>query len=220
MNCKLILVLVSYLNVASAAHEGYHVRLLTGNAMQYMIPFIAQQRVDAYRGYPYLYEGNLSEGYELLEWHAQVPYATFAIAFHEDVPVGCALGIPFTLYGPHFMGSVELFKSHGIDPDCFYYITDIIILEEHRGKSLATRLTECVETYSMSVGFGYVCFTSESHEHHPLKPEGYKELDALWAHLGYHKTNLVTYAAWNTIQVEGPSRVQDHPLPYWIKKVG
>lgn len=196
---------------------GYHIRLLMGDAIQEIIPFVITQRIDQYREYPYLYEGSIEEETESLRIFAQLPQSAVAVAYHEDKPVGFITGTPLIGYGHHFEGSIQAFENDGKNPKDYYYFADVLILPEHQGKSLATRLFEIFEAHCRNLGFPYISFVSESHAEHPLKPADYKEVDLIWQHFGYQKTNIVIYISWNTIQSNDPSQDQAHELPYWIK---
>lgn len=202
-----------------AANSTYNLRLLTGKAIQEIIPFLVAQRIEMYREYPYLYEGSRTVEEECLQQFAQLPSSAVAIAYLDDEPVGFIIGASLADYDQHFIGSIEAFKSNGKNPNEYYYFADVLILPAHKGKSLATRLFALFEEYCANLGFLYACFVSESHVEHPLKPIDYNEVDLIWQHYGYQKSNIKIYFSWNTIQPDGPAQEQLHELPYWIKKL-
>jgi GNAT superfamily N-acetyltransferase len=201
------------------ADAAYEIRLLTGDVIREMLPFVATQRIGMYHTYPYLYEGSLAFELSDLDEFSRLPQSAIAVAYFDGEPVGFIVGAPLAGYDQHFMGSIEAFENDGKDPKDYYYFADVLILPAHQGKSLATQLFKAFEAYCKNIGFSYACFVSEYYAEHPLKPSDYREVDLIWQHYGYQKSNIKIYVSWNTIQPVGPARQQLHELPYWIKKL-
>lgn len=200
--------------------SSYTMQLLEGRAMAPVAGFIAQQRIEQFREYPYLYEGNLEEGLDIFEQLMNVPYSVAVVLYCNDEPVGYAAGMPLNFYLEYdLMESKEILAQRGVDSADYYYIADVIILPNHRGQSLVTHLFNELEMYAWDNGFEYMSLVCESYKRHPLKPVGYKELDGLWQVLGYEYAGFDIQGNWNTLQPIGAPVFQDHPLPYWVKKL-
>lgn len=208
----------------STMPENYKIETLTQSEIQSVLPFMTEEGPKGYRSYPYLYESNEKEVLEYLQWLAQLPLTAVAMAYHNDAPVGFALGTPLTDYAlnmfPHnYEESMEAFRKQDKDPNKFYYITDIIVLPEHESDWLNGALFEELEEYGRMHGFEFICFSALSYEQHPLKPDDYCEPDALWQSLGYIKSSLTVRFSWKTLQSTGSAIDQEHELPYWIKEL-
>lgn len=213
---KIFLISVLYISATSALPNGYSIELFAQDMAPY-IPFIAEQRINAYRAYPYLYEGKMDEEVTYLEWFCKLKHSAVAIAFYNDEPVGFITATALSAFDEHFKASAEVFKSAGLSPDAFYYFSDAIVLQEHRNKSLITEMAKMLEEHADILGYTASCFVYESHESHPLKPLNYQELNNLFKKNGYSKTDLEISYQWSTRQVDGSNKIQYHPLNYWIK---
>jgi len=196
----------------------YTIKVLTPEQMKPLLPFVANLRVNIFRNYPYLYDGNIAEEMENLEKYAQHNNSALAIAYCNETPVGFLCGSDLMHYSVHFENSIEdLFKSGNLHAKNYYYCADIIILPEHRGKYLAPQLFDAIENYAQQKGYTASCFITEHHENHPLKPHDHKSLVPLWNNLNYQKSALITYATWQTYQLDGTIKSEQHPLIFWLK---
>lgn len=204
-------------DLCAMQENSYHITIVQGDAIAELIPFIAEQRLAIFKEYPYLYQGNYEGEYMYLAWFASLPHSAVAVAYQNSQPIGFFTGTAFADFAPHFQGSFELFENAGLDPAIYYYLSEAIVLPEYRNKSLCRHMTQALEQYARARGFSAGCFTCEQHEHHPLKPAGYKELGPLFAKLGYRKTELTIFFAWDTIQLDGSIKAASHPLTYWVR---
>ncbi|HEV2601172.1 MAG TPA: hypothetical protein VGT41_02640 [Candidatus Babeliales bacterium] len=215
-----------FLMAATALHAAQEVeqadyvfKLLTGQNLQTITSFMAQQRVEAFREYPYLYEGTVAEDTEYVQWLVGLQHSAVAASYLDGEPVGFVSGIAFVDNEQEFKGSCALFEENGLDPKDFYYVPEAIVAAAHRNKSLFTRLHSLLEEHVKSLGYKASCLVLESHEQHPLKPVDYKGPDEAFIKTGYSKTRMLTSCAWPTIQPDGPAKNQVHPLTYWIKNL-
>ena len=203
------------LNIVCMDHNTLN--LLKGEQIKQEIEFVTQQRIRAFREYPYLYEGNLDEERSYLQWLASIPNAALAIAYSQSKPVGFITGIPVKDFEHHFKGSIRALENAGWPPQDYYYFAEAVVTPEHRGRGIATKLYALIEQYAHSLGYTHGCFVTESHEHHPLKPSGYKELNNRFKTAGYSKIAAAIKFNWQTIQSNGSPQDQEHELQYWIK---
>ncbi len=213
----LLLCVSLYAHARDVVADAYTACLLTGDDMQNKLEFLAQQRIKHYHGYPYLYDGNMQEELEYLNFVASSLHSVLCLIYKGDDIVGFAMGASFTQFASHFKGSIELFQAANRNPHDYYYIADDIILPGHEGHLLTERMFEKLEQYARNLGFAYTCIVHEQHDVHPLKPKNYCDID--WRKLGYAKTESAIHFTWNTLQADGSTCKQEHKLPYWIKKL-
>jgi len=216
---KIFLTLALFTFITNTLNKDhYNIKIFTKEDVKPFLPFIAQLRINIFRDYPYLYEGNLKEEMDDLEHCSQLIDNALAIAFHQDTPVGFLYGIPLIEFSSHFENPViDLFKEKELTPETCYYFADIIILPEHRGNNLSKKLFNALETYAQERGYHSASFITESHESHPLKPLNYKQLEPLWYSLQYKKTGLTSYGSWQTHQPDGSVIRQRHSADIWFK---
>ncbi len=220
MNSKFLLCLFFSIPLcAMKQSDNYNLELLTGKDLESILPFVAQQRIELFREYPYLYEGNLTEEMNYLEWFAKLPHTAMAVAYHDKQPVGFVSGTSFKDFDTHFKGSCDVFLKADLKPEEYYYITEGIVVPEHRGNALALKLSALIEGYAKKIGFTKGCFVDESHDKHPLKPANYYSLETAFKKAGYIKSPLSIKFNWVTRQVAGQARDQEHELYYWMKNI-
>lgn len=216
----LIFTLLTTTTILAKAPNPYTIKVLTHKELEPLLPFVAQLRVDIFKNYPYLYDGDIQEEMDDLQKYAQDDNSALAIAYRNDTPIGFLGGSDLTAYSWHFENSVpDMFKNAGLNPQEYYYFTDVIILPEHRGNGLSPQLFKALEKYAQNKGSNGSCFITEHHENHPLKPDNHKSLVPLWNGLNYKKSTLITYASWPTHQADGTIKQERHPLVFWFKNL-
>lgn len=215
---KLAISVLILSGMIQALPEGYSIELFVKDIAPYL-PFVAEQRIAVYREYPYLYDGKMDEEIAYLEWFSKLKHSAIVIAFYNNEPVGFITGTSLAAFDFYYAGSVNLFNNAGLSYDTYYYFSDAIVLPEHRNKLLVTQMAQMLEEHADILGYTATCFVSESYESHPLKPEGYKELDGLFKKNGYSKTDMIITYNWPTLQIDGTDKMQIHPMNYWIKNL-
>lgn len=208
----------------SSMQENYKIETLTGQEIERVLPFIAVEGPKGYRSYPYLYESDEKNVLEYLKWLATLPQTAVAIAYHDNAPVGFAMGTALTDYAQsmfpqNYEETMNAFKRQSRDPNKYYYITAVITLSEHESESLNRKLYAPLEAYGRMNGFEFICFAALSFDTHLFKPDDYQEPDGLWERQGYIKSNLTVRFSWKTLQPTGPAIDQVHELAYWIKQL-
>jgi ribosomal protein S18 acetylase RimI-like enzyme len=197
----------------------YHYKVLVDSQLkQEEKDFIAQSRINFYRGYPYLYEGNMEEERDYVKWFFSSPKSAVAFAYDGEKIIGFITGTPLVYFDEHFKGSADSFKKAELIPEDYYYLTDVIILPEYRGNGIAKKLCRMLEEYAKQLEFRAGCFVNERHEKHPLKPAEYTDLDDIFIRSGCIKLPISVIHNWKTIMVDGNNQDQDHTLVYWHKK--
>lgn len=215
---KIFLISLFSIGSLAALPDGYSIELFVKDIAPYL-PFVAEQRINAYREYPYLYAGKMEEEIAYLEWFSQLKHSAIVIAFYNDEPVGFITGTALTAFDQHYKGSIDLFKNAGLAFDSYYYLSDAIVVPEHRNKSLISSMAQLMEEHADILGYTSVCFVCESHESHPLKPVNHKSLDSLFKRNGYSKTGMVVTYHWQTRNVDGSIKEQNHAMNYWVKNL-
>lgn len=216
MNKYLLILCLSALSTMAFSND-YQIKLLVGDQVEEIRPFLAQLRLAQFHEYPYLYEGTLEGEYAYSKEMMSYKHCAVVVAYVQDKPVGIITGSSLVNFCDIFCAADE-FKAANLDPKGFYYFAEAIVIPEYRGKKLFMQLFSQFEAWVVAQGYTHGCFVSEAYDNHPLKPHDYKELDPLWRLLGYEKTNITVTYGWSTIQPDGSSRMQDHVMPYWIKR--
>ncbi len=83
--------------MSATEDKSYTVRLLTGQEIISVLPFIAQQRIAAFREYPYLYLGTMETESPYLVLYSGWKDTAVALAYLDDKPVGLLTGMPYKI---------------------------------------------------------------------------------------------------------------------------
>lgn len=197
----------------------YTITIITGSQLRDYIPFMAQQRLEYFQGYPYLYKGSGELEQEYLEWFCSLPLSVAAIAYENETPVGFLTGVALSDFDAHFKESIKHFEAAGLNPYAYYYMAECIVLPEHRGKRLSQKLLQALELHAYQQGYHAYCFATEIHTTHPLEPSNYDHMHDYCYQLGYHPSEITITFDWPTIQRDGTIVQQDHLLTYWLKSL-
>jgi len=68
------------------------------------LTFLAQERLNQFREYPYLYDGTIEGENDYVAWYQTLPNTAIAIAYYNYEPIGVVTGAPFVEFGQHFEG--------------------------------------------------------------------------------------------------------------------
>jgi GNAT superfamily N-acetyltransferase len=199
---------------AAIDNRPYSVKVLTGDKLKEMMPFVTTQRVLAFSSYPYLFVGNFAQEMKDFKLFTESKDSAIAVAYHGEMPVGLLTGCALPEYWPN---KASDFKKVSVDPESCYYIPEIIVLPEYRGKKLSPKLVNALESYAKNLGYKKISLITESHKKHLLKPDDYKPLDSFWNHMQYRKTPLKLCSEWRTYQPDGSVKQQKHTCNFWTK---
>lgn len=182
------------------------------------IDLIAQWRIEYFREFPYLYQGNLDYERKYLRHYALDPKATVIVARHQNEILAAVTGIPLSSETSIIADLKHLHKDVSLDE--YYYLGEIIIPPRFRRIGLMRSLCEKQELIVKEWGFSKMCLlTVDREKDHPLAPANYKSSDDKFAHLGYHKTNMTIELHWSTIQADDSVKDKENPLVMWVKSL-
>lgn len=176
---------------------------------------VARLRIEVFRAYPYLYEGQMEYEREYLRSYLNAPDAAIVIARDEDKIVGASTCIPLE----NEPESVQKpFLEKGLDVRKIYYYGESVLLPEYRRKGIGVGFFEHRERKARSLQrFQWVCFCGvERPQDHPLRPADYIPLNHFWRRRGFQETDMVCYMSWKDLTEEQES---PKPLRFWMKEL-
>lgn len=190
------------------------IEIRSGRAIAPYIDDLARLRIQVFRDFPYLYDGEMEYEAAYVATYANSPDSLFVLAIDGDAVVGTSTGIPMR-------DETEAFKApfiaQGYDPDGIFYFGESVLLPAYRGSGLGVRFFEEREAYARKNGeFASCCFCAvERAKDHPLRPKDYQPLDAFWNKRGFvHKPELRTVYSWRDI---GDTCETNKPMSFWVK---
>lgn len=188
---------------------------LTGDALVAALPELARLRIDVFRDFPYLYDGDQAYEESYLATYRDSPRAIVVGAFDGDRLVGAATGTPLTDHADDFAAA---FDDTGIDPSRVFYCAESVLRPEFRGRGIGHRFFDRREAHAIFNGFETCCFCAVVRpEDHPARPDDYSPLDPFWRGRGYVPLEgAVARYSWKDV---GQGAETEKPLQVWIKRL-
>ena len=189
------------------------VETLAGAAVEPAIADLARLRIQVFRDFPYLYDGDLDYERKYLRKFARLPESTVVVARDGDAVVGASTALPMTNAGAEIMAP---FRDHGLDPAHYYYFGESVLLPAYRGQGIGVAFFTEREARARALGFRHATFCAvDRPADHPRRPKGYVPLDAFWTHRGYaRRPDLVATFDWKEI---GEAEESPKTLTFWVK---
>lgn len=184
-------------------------------ALQY-IDAIASLRINIFREFPYLYDGDYEYEKKYLNKFLNTVESMICIAFEGDHVIGAITGLPLK-FEDEGVRKPWLVTEYPIDE--MYYFSEVLLLPEHRGKGLGAELFNVAEDWVQSLN-KYQIFTLATvvrEDAHAQKPVEYKSLDGFWQKRGYIKTdNMTCHMMWKDL---GETEETTKKLLFWCKQL-
>ena len=189
------------------------IRPLTGPALAAALPAVAALRIEVFRAWPYLYDGDLAYEERYLQSYRDSPRAILVGAFEGERLVGASTGTPLADHAEDF---AKAFAGTGLDLDTIFYCAESVLLPEWRGRGAGHAFFDLREAHARSLGFTGCCFCAvQRPDDHPARPESYRPLDPFWRGRGYRPMEGVVAAFhWKDL---GDAHETPKPLQFWMK---
>ncbi len=188
---------------------------LTGAAAEAALDRLARLRIEVFRTWPYLYDGD--EAYEraYLQRFRDSRDAVLVGAFDGDTLVGASTGAPLEQHAGDFAAA---FDGQGVALEDVFYCAESVLLPRYRGHGIGHRFFDAREAHARALGRTYAAFCGVVRSaDHPLKDPGYRPLDPFWRKRGYAPLEgAVAHFRWK--DMDQPDET-DHALQFWMRKL-
>ena len=189
-------------------------KCLSGAALKQYIPELASLRIEVFRDFPYLYDGDTEYEAKYLQTYIQCPESVIVLAFDGDKVVGASTGIPLKFETDEVKAP---FLKAGLDINKIFYCGESVLISQYRGKGAGVAFFDHREDHARELGgYDFSCFCGvQRPDDHPRRPAGYKPLDNFWRKRGYEKhPELQTTFSWKEI---GEDHESPKPMTFWMK---
>jgi GNAT superfamily N-acetyltransferase len=186
----------------------------SGPALEQFIPELARLRIEVFRDFPYLYDGDVDYEKKYLQTYIDCPDSVIVIAFDSDRVVGASTAIPMKYETDELK---KPFIEQGYDLDQVFYCSESVLDKNYRGLGIGVRFFEEREAHAKELGgFKHICFCCvERPADHPRRPADYVPLDQFWTKRGYVKhPELHTTYVWKDLDDENET---PKPMTFWLK---
>ncbi len=189
------------------------VEVLTGAALDAALDDVARLRIEVFRAFPYLYDGDLAYEREYLQTYRDSAGAVLVGAFDGARLVGAATGTPMEDHAEDFAGA---FDGTGYTLEDIFYCAESVLLPDYRGRGVGHRFFDLREDHARAMGRTYSAFCGVVRpEDHPLRPDDHAPLDPFWRKRGYAPLDgVVAHFRWKDVDAAEETA---KPLQFWIK---
>ena len=189
-------------------------RTCTGSDVAEHLAAVAKLRIDVFRAFPYLYDGDPDYEADYLATYSKSPASLFVLAFDADRIVGASTGIPLADETAAFR---QPFVERAIDPDTVFYFGVSVLLPEYRGRGIGHRFFDEREAAARRLsGLRMTAFCAvERADDDPRRPAGHRSNDAFWTGRGYvRQPGMTCTIDWKEVGAEAAS---SHRLAFWLR---
>ncbi|MCQ4161164.1 GNAT family N-acetyltransferase [Roseomonas sp. GC11] len=188
---------------------------LQGAALHPLLPALARLRIEVFRDWPYLYEGDEAYEADYLRSYAESAGAAVVVCRDGETPVGIATCEPMAGTHATVRGA---FTAAGLDPARFCYFGESVLRRGYRGQGAGVAFFRHREAQARALGLAYATFCAVRRDPaDPRRPADYVPLDDFWRKRGYTPYPGLTC----TFSWRGPGEAaeQPHTLSFWIKSL-
>lgn len=178
-----------------------------------LINEVARLRIEVFRDWPYLYDGDLAYEQAYLRPYLESADAIVVGAWDGEQLVGVSTGAPMEDHAEEFAAP---FAATGIDLSTVFYCAESVLLPTYRGQGVGSRFFDEREAQARRLGrtFVYFCAVIRPADH-PSRPDGYVPHDGFWRSRGYAPMDGVTASfAWRD---RGDPAETPKPMQFWGK---
>jgi GNAT superfamily N-acetyltransferase len=190
-------------------------KIYKGKEISAVIENLAALRIQVFREFPYLYEGDHDFEYQYLNKYVESKCSFIFTVWDEGKLVGASTCIALCDEAPEV---IEPFDKACLNLDSIIYFGESILLKDYRNKGYGKLFMK--ERFEFAQSFSWckeVYFCSiDRPENHPLKPNGYKNLHEFWLTQGFNPTNLSSVFVWKDINESVES---EKKMNFWIKSI-
>ncbi len=191
------------------------VKRLSGAELHPYIPELARLRIEVFRDFPYLYDGDYEYEKKYLQTYIDCPESVIVLAFDGDKIIGASTAIPLKYETDEVK---QPFLDLGYAVEDVFYCGESVLDKRYRGLGLGVKFFEQREAHAQDLGgFKHITFCCvERPADHPRRPADYTPLDAFWNKRGYVKhPELKTEYTWKDLDEQEPTA---KPMTFWLRE--
>ncbi|WP_329743356.1 GNAT family N-acetyltransferase [Dyella sp. A6] len=173
---------------------------------------VAGLRIEVFRQFPYLYDGDAGYEKRYLTTYAQSANSLLVVALAGDHVVGASTGLPLSEAASAFR---EPFSDQGIALDDVFYCGESLVIPAFRGQGLGHRFFDERERHARTLGKKWSAFVSvDRAEDDPRRPPDYRSNEPFWQRRGYApQHHMKVRLPWKQV---GEARETEQTLTMWL----
>lgn len=189
------------------------IRHVFGEEIQNYIVDIAALRLEVFKDFPYLYDGNVEDEHKYLERYSLSKNSLVLLAFDNDDIVGASTALPLQYVD---LGFKKPFENSSYNISDIFYFGESVLLPQYRGNGIGNKFFQEREKFALSLGYNSFVFCAVNRgQNHSLKPNNYRDLGKWWSRIGYQPmTYFVCNYSWKEVNSE---KEVMNSLTFWQK---
>ena len=187
-------------------------RVLTGDALETALDDLARLRIEVFRDWPYLYDGDVEYERKYLSGYTH-PTAIVVAAFDGPRIVGASTGMGLEVSDEDF---ATAFANRPEALSDIFYCAESVLLSDYRGHGLGHAFFDAREAHARELGRRYSAFCGVVRpEDHPMRPSAARSLEPFWRGRGYAPLpGVIAHFNWRDV---GEADETAHPLQFWMR---
>lgn len=198
------------------------VRIATGPDLDQHIPALAALRIQVFREFPYLYDGDIDYESRYLQTYRDARDSIVILVLDGARVVGASTALPLAEETDEVKAPLV---AEGYAPSRVFYLGESVLLPAYRGRGLGVRFFAEREAHAQRLAeqrgeaFDWLTFCAVHRDQNdPRRPADYVPLNAFWQRRGYrHHPELRTSFSWKEI---GEPEETPKPMAFWLKRAG
>lgn len=189
-----------------------HMKIVRGHQIATFLEALGIFRIEIFREYPYLYDGDMDYERRYLSRYLRTPESILAVMSDGAAIQAACTGLPFSYEDGE---TQEPFA--GEDFSQIYYIGEVMVRPGLRGKGIGSTLLKTVLALIDHDKYQTVClYTVDRGVDHPHRHEGYRPPDSIWQRFGFAKDEKRKACyRWKDI---GQQSETDKTMSVWARK--
>lgn len=186
---------------------------LTGAEASAYLDDLARLRIQVFRDWPYLYEGNAAFERQYLTAYTRAASVLLVLALDAERVVGASSAMRMSDEDASIRAPVE---AAGLDPQSICYFGESVLDPAYRGLGLGKRFFETRLAHARQLDTKQSCFAAVIRDPaDPRRPQNAQDLTPLWQRYGFApRPGLTLRLGWP--EVGNPAEVT-HTLQFWFR---
>ena len=196
--------------------DNINIKVVDASDLLRYINDIARLRIEVFRTFPYLYDGDIDYEKDYLRKYNTAAGAVCVLALEHNRVVGASTGLPM-VHEAH--GVQSPFLEAGYDVRKIFYFGESVLLRSYRGRGIGHAFFDHREAHALTLpGIEMTAFCAvDRPDDHPLKDADYRSLDQFWIKRGYTKqAHMKAHMSWLDINESEETTKQ---LTFWTKSL-
>src|SRR5262249_32931760 len=163
------------------------------------VPDLARLRIEVFREFPYLYDGDEAYERKYLQTYVAPPRSLAVLVYDGAGLIGASTGLPMQDETAEFQ---KAFVDGGYDVRKVFYCGESVLRRAYRGRGIYKHLFQAREQHAASLPEIELCTFCGVRRpaDHPLRPDDYVPLNEIWRRFGYaEQPELETRYVWKDI---------------------